>query len=386
MISMNIFEIYPSLSKIDNLIDEIEVYMINVKFVRHLSHSTWSNRQHCILKIGSGNKYGWSEEIISVNNPNVDLKEWVSCFSELKGLSISDAFQYLREDNGWERVKTEMAEMVLIDLAGKLLDKNALDLLELSGEGPVPGLFCILQDDPEEVEKYAKKVLDERLTYLKVKLFGKNELDKEIVKTARKVIGSERFLIGDVNRGYRKNNSQITLEEIANKLNKLHRCGLDACEDPAQLSNEEWVELQKTVNPLELVPDYPMRPALKAYQKFNPEMGEIFNIHPRCTGSILDAVCLGKKVKDSGRKLMIGDNSLIGPSCSNWQQLAVGLEAEWVEALEKPDESDVFLKCIIDKTTKMSNGKIEVSRKSPGFGIRVDDGLLKKSADDYLFL
>ena len=39
---------------------------------------------------------------------------------------------------------------------------------------------------------------------------------------------------------------------------------------------------------------------------------------------------------------MIGDSSLIGAACTFWQQLAIGNEASWVEAMEKPRNKMLF--------------------------------------------
>ena len=56
-------------------------------------------------------------------------------------------------------------------------------------------------------------------------------------------------------------------------------------------------------------------------------MGRIYNIHPDSAGSIVDAVVLAGRIRELGAGLMIGDDSLVGPSASIWQQLACGLGA-----------------------------------------------------------
>ena len=53
-------------------------------------------------------------------------------------------------------------------------------------------------------------------------------------------------------------------------------------------------------------------------------MGRIYNIHPDSAGSIIDAVALAGRIRELGGGAMVGDDSLVGPSATIWQQLAVG--------------------------------------------------------------
>ena len=67
------------------------------------------------------------------------------------------------------------------------------------------------------------------------------------------------------------------------------------------------------------------------------------------------------KVIRASNKGVIGDSSLIGAACTFWQQIAVGNKASWVEAMEKPQEQDSFLKCIEQKATSLNKeGMVEV--------------------------
>ena len=163
-------------------------------------------------------------------------------------------------------------------------------------------------------------------------------------------------------------------------MKSLREAGLDACEDPAFLSREEWVALQSQVSPLELIPDYPMRPSRRSIKEICQGMGGIYNIHPDSAGSIVDAVVLARRIKDLGAGLMIGDDSLTGPSASIWQQLAYGLGAQWVEATEKREESDYFYRCVRSLATDSSKNPIEITLKD-GFGIDLDEEKLAGEAD-----
>jgi L-alanine-DL-glutamate epimerase-like enolase superfamily enzyme len=222
-------------------------------------------------------------------------------------------------------------------------------------------------------------------THLKVKLFGELELDKAIVRAAREIIGQEAFLVGDVNNGYCKTTGVENLDEIAAALH--HAVGLSACEDPASLTTEQWIQLQNLVGELHLLPDAPLRPAVEAIHSAVPGMGRIYNIHPGCAGSIIHAVQLARTIQAFGARLMIGDDSLVGPACTVWQQLAIGLAADWVEALEKPGESDMFEACVnAQATSRTSDGRVTLTELAPGFGLELDHEQLKEKCQDYLMI
>lgn len=380
--------------KLTNIIDSIEVYRYDANDERHFSFGTWTSRQHGFIRLGSKEYEGWGENVISVNDKDVNLEEWSSCFAKLKGMTIYEALLYVREHlKEWKERKCEMIEMALVDLAGRVLKQSANQLLELDKMGEVPGVFVILSDDIEEVKKQTEIAVNRKLnSHIKVKLFGDLQLDLDIIKAVRDVVGrvdtnSETYLIGDVNGGYKKRDEDKSLGIISEELITLHEAGLDACEDPAYINNQQWVELQSKVGTLSLIPDYPMRPSREAILKIKEGMGRIYNIHPGCTGSIIDAVTICKKIKDMNAKLMIGDDSLIGPACTAWQQLAIGLAADWVEAIEKDNESETFLKSVDKKVTSRSSGSlIKIDNSDFGFGLLLDTKTLRENAYCYVIL
>ena len=90
---------------------------------------------------------------------------------------------------------------------------------------------------------------------------------------------------------------------------------------------------------------------------------------------------LAEKISSGGAKIMIGDNSLIGPGCLIYQQIASAVSAAWCEALEKPEESSVFIGCLKSSPVfRISGGKIAVRRGVPGWGLEVDSEKLGELA------
>lgn len=396
-------EILEGLSHIPGKVESIRLYLKNIYAVKHFSFGSWTSRQHVFVAVTAQGKTGFAESIMSVNQPEATLEPWRKRLQTLIGQDVGEAILSVRagqkncaqngNPNGsasgqsekqeiWPEQLIEMTEMALIDLGGKIVEKPALHLLGLEHQHAVYGVHVILSDNLDEVDEsthWAKDNGKER--FIKVKLFGQPELDCNVIRTVRRTCPrGSTYLIGDVNCGYRTENAQVSLDEIVEHMNELYEAGLDACEDPAFLDIDEWVELQSRVGNLEIIPDYPMRHNRCSIHQIRVGMGEIYNIHPDSSGSIVDAIALAGRIDELGAGLMIGDDSLVGPSASIWQQLAAGLAARWVEATEKRNESDFYYCCVKSLATDSRYNPIRIDLKD-GFGIDLDEAKLTEEVD-----
>ena len=373
-----------SYKNVNAVITEAKLYLYQINATKKFSFGTWTSRQHIFIAVKAAGETGYGENIISVNQPGISLETWSGWLRELVGKSVGEAIDYLRDHrDSWEDRMTEMTEMCLIDLWGKLTKQNALDLLELPGIAPVYGVYVILSDDLDFVDEKVRYAIScGKTRYIKVKLFGKEDLDCQVIQTVRNHLSrQDTYLIGDVNCGYRPEGTKKELDDIITSMKRLYEAGLDACEDPAFLTRDEWVKLQSSVHPLSLIPDYPMRPSRKARETIVSGMGDIYNIHPGCSASIIDAAALAERIKALGSNLFIGDDSLVGPGCTIWQQLAVGLSAGRVEATEKETESDFYYDAVIKIPTDSRKNPIAPDRSGFGFGIYLNEEKLEKAAD-----
>lgn len=377
-------EILDRLSRIPGRVDSIRLYLKNIEAVKRFSCATWTSRQDVIAAVSSGENTGFAECILSVNCPEASLEPWRTAVSCLLGLDAGRAALENRRHQGeWPEQLVEMMEIALVDLCGKLQGVPSNHLLGLQESKAVCGVHVILSDQMDEVAESAQWARQEgKAAYIKVKLFGDTRLDCEVIRTVRRYCSPEEtFLIGDVNCGYRPDaRAGVSLEWIARQLDQLREAGLDACEDPAFQEIPEWVELQKRVAPLQLIPDYPMRGSRDSIKRICRGMGGIYNIHPDSAGSIIDAVILAGRIRELGAGLMVGDDSLVGPSASIWQQLASGLGARWVEATEKRRESDFYYRCVNDLATDSTHNPIFIQWKK-GFGINLDEARLAREVD-----
>ena len=83
----------------------------------------------------------------------------------------------------------------------------------MNNRAPVPGLYCILDDDLTKIAAGIEQCQQQNLDdYVKFKMFGKPELDLSIVKLARAALGDDAFILSDANRGYK---NWKTIDELA---------------------------------------------------------------------------------------------------------------------------------------------------------------------------
>ena len=381
-------------------IDQINLFLINVKKERNFSYGVWKNRQHVMINIKGGDHIGWGETKVSSNKPNFDIAAWSKEFKKLRGMNLGEAIDEVRNQflqGNWHPIITEGLLMTLYDLMGKLKNKPTIQIWGLKGTNPVPAIFCILERDTETVIKQARIAVDQNMhRYVKIKMFGEFEEDKRNITALRKFLGPDSFILGDPNRGYshiidrtsRINPAKYCGEKNLNKLSKimiaLNEAGMDGIEDPASLMKEELIFLQSKVGKLSIVPDKIMRPASKSIKYFDKRMGNYFNLHPNQMGTFTEVNEISKVIKASKKGIMIGDGSYIGAACTFWQQLAIGNEASWVEAMEKPQEQDAFLRCVEEKATKLNKSGKVVANFKPGFGLKVNENKLLSLSDKHL--
>ena len=379
-------EIIERISKAEGQLDELRLYLKNIRAEKHFSNAVWTSRQDVILFIQSKGTVGCAECLKSVNEENTGLEDWEKLLCEIAGAGIGESLRIVRAKRGiWPEQLVEMTEMALIDLAGKVLGISGADLLGLGEARPVCGVHVILNPDPAKVRQSALWARDHgKSRYIKVKLFGDLQTDLGVIRAVRSVCDNEStYLIGDVNCGYLPDGMQCSDEmigELSHILSCLQEAGLNACEGPASLTVEEWHRLQALAHPLALIPDAPLRSSRESIRKVRPGMGEIYNIHPDSAGSLIDAVLLADRIREFGGKVMIGDDSLLGPSTAIWQQVAACLPAEWVEATRKKEESEFYNRALIRSASDDSVNPIRMEKRS-GFGVELNEAILSLEAD-----
>lgn len=367
----------------DAVIEKIDIYFYRVNVERNFSHGSWSWRYQCMIRISSGNECGWSE--LTVPKPENIHRILTEASRRFQGTTISGGLSLCKYLRGTVADGTlECFEMALIDLAARIKGCDALAFLGLSPSGSeMPYLECVLQRDPAKAAELAH-VLARK--YLKLKLFGDLDLDTAIVKAVRAAIPADCYLTADVNLGYLYSEAERALplatkiEKLKVVLSALGRAGLNACEDPAPLSLSDLAEVQRSVDIMPIIPDAALRPAYRVNKSLKVVAGHIYNLHPHCMGSVYATLRLADVIRAGGGKIMIGDNSMVGVGCAQWQILALGLGAVWCEAVEKKLEgSDKFAACVVrTPMSKDDDGYCRfVGKGVRGFGVDIDVEKLK---------
>ena len=373
----------------DAVIDRIEIFFYKVDVERNFSHGSWKWRYQCMIRVSGGGACGWSE--LTVPKPENIHRILTDAARRFQGTTVDGGFSLCKLLRGVVADgMLESMEMALIDLAARLKGCDALTFLGLKPASEMPYLECILQRDPAKAAELAK-LLARR--YLKLKLFGDLKLDMEIVRSVRAVIPADCYLTADVNSGYLSSDAERRrplpekIAELKRILGELKKVGLDACEDPAPLSLADVCEAQKAIDIMPIIPDAPLRPAYRVSHSLKPVAGHIYNLHPHCMGSVYATIRLADVIRQGGGRIMIGDNSLIGVGCTQWQMLAGGLGADWCEAVEKKLEgSDRFAQCVT--RTPMSKDDDGYCRYAGdgvlGFGVDIDAEKLKSICRGYV--
>ena len=164
-------------------IDEINLFLINVTKERNFSFGVWKNRQHVMFNIKGAGHVGWGETKVASNQPDFDLADWSKAFKKLKGMTLGEAIEEVRNQffsGQWRPIITEGLLMTLYDLMGKIENKPTVKIWGLEGQDPVPAIFCILEKEEEKVVKQAQIAIDQNMhRYVKIKMFGDFEQDKK---------------------------------------------------------------------------------------------------------------------------------------------------------------------------------------------------------------
>ena len=373
----------------DAIIEKIEIFFYKVDVERNFSHGSWKWRYQCMIRVSSGDMCGWSE--LTVPKPENIHRILTEASCRFQGTTVGGGFSLCKLLRGVVADSIlESMEMALIDLSARLKGCDALTFLGLASASKMPYLECVLQRDPAKAAELAKLLARK---YLKLKLFGDLKLDAEIVKSVRAVIPADCYLTADVNSGYLATDAERRLplsakiDALKRVLTELKAVGLNACEDPAPLSLADMCEAQKAIDIMPIIPDAPLRPAYRVSHSLKPVPGHIYNLHPHCMGSVYATIRLAEVIRQGGGRIMIGDNSLIGVGCTQWQMLAGGLGADWCEAVEKSLEgSDRFAQCVIRKAmSKDDDGYCRYAGKGVlGFGVDIDTEKLKSICRGYV--
>ncbi len=179
----------------------------------------------------------------------------------------------------WGRsVIREMLSMALHDLAARAMGAPLYVLLGGLRRARVPLMPCLFPPSPEEAEARARRFVEMGFTALKVKNFGDAARDCALIRAVRRAL-PKGFLQSDPNGGYKR------LEEASAALPRMAEAGLDAVEDPAGATLEEYAALMRVLPRPRIILDAPSRgdAALGRLARLRP--CDAVNLHPNMQGT-----------------------------------------------------------------------------------------------------
>lgn len=364
---------HTAINMVINAVDSIRLFRFVCKAAGGQS------RQNLILYLGSGERCGWGEcAMLSRGDPAAEAD-----LSGFYGRTASECFELIRSlSRSWHPAFREMAELALLDLQGHIEGRSALELLSLDGVKPVLAAPSVYSREASRLPERAFKAYESGAKAIKIRLSGNADSDLETVISIRKLIPRENmYLIGCAAGAY-SDALDFSVEKLGVRLLKMYTAGLDFCEDPAVMEPSDWRELQSFVDPLPLAAERLLCPVRRALTFIDSDVCRVFKLRPGLSGSVFDISAFTDRVRSFDREIAVGDGGLIGPGCSQWQQLAVGLSAKWVEAVERSPRSDPYSEALRSSPLMLSEGMYALAGGAPGFGLDIDARVLELYADE----
>jgi len=359
----------------------------------HFSQNPRENRQHMILRMKAGENEGWGEAVLTVNNPSVnfessEFKIVADYLKKFKGVSAQEGLNHLKtHDCEMALGISEMLNMALLDIVGKERGVAAVRLMGFNEISKVAGSFSICEDEPDKIGEKIVLAKRQNLTaHMKMRIFGDIALDEKLVATLRKAVKPDTFIVVDATRTYTIKDADLQpLEEI---IKRLAQAGANAIEDLASVPEERLPEIRNLGKKygVIIISDRYIRDSQKALKKNLKGSADLFNLHPGDMGNFYCVSALVTKIKSFGGEICIGENSLIGPGCTVYQQIAIAVGAQWVETTEKPHENSVFLNAIVEESTYRLPDGAYAMLPMPGWGLTVDRAQLLKACTRHISL
>lgn len=329
-------------------------------------------RRYVMLSLHAGGFTGWGECYFPRSHCESMITELASCLCPLKGLNVSEGLASLRSHIGKLPYSvTEATELALIDLHGRITAKSALSILVLNSRRPIPDISPLRLYNPDTAYEEACKA-PAGAKIARLRMSGDPETDRALISSLRGI--SERgklFIIADC-AGCYSDALDFSIEKLGIRLIMFGTAGLDACEDPADLTPSDFFHLREFIAPMPIIASSLCRPARRLLKGFVPEMADYLSLHIGQTASVFDAVELAEKQRSCGGRLIIVGGAE-GLSRKQWRQLAIGMGAEWTESTE-------FISPFAGAVGPAPLGEVDgmtcLTGSPDGFGIEINERIL----------
>lgn len=214
-----------------------------------------------------------------------------------------------------DTVVQEMLSMALHDLVGKARGVPLHELLGGAARTMIPMMPCIFPESPVDAAEKAQRFCEQGFGALKVKIFGEEAGDLEIVRAVREVM-PQGHLQADANAGYTTDiGASRLLEQFA-------AAGLTVIEDPFAATLDEYALLCRENESPRIMLDAPTRGWAGLREICEKRAAHQINLHPCNQGRFAEILQRAAMAKAAGIPVAIGGTGFTGIGAYGFAHIA----------------------------------------------------------------
>jgi len=282
-------------------IERIRLYSGRMPVDLEFSYGSVRSLSYCIAEVTAGGEVGWGE------GDSIRADECVALGRSLLGQDALRLDQLIpRVAFAWRTsVAREMFSMALHDLVARHAGLPLYVLLGGWQRERVPLMPCIFPKTPEHAREVARRFVAAGFNALKVKIFGKPDLDLALIGAVREVLPAG-YLQADANCGYK------TRAEARAILPRLAEAGLTTVEDPADVAPEEYLELLAVSPRPRVMLDAPTRGDAGLAKVLRLQCADAVNLHPNMQGTFSEIRERAAACRLAGLPVQVGGTGYTG--------------------------------------------------------------------------
>jgi O-succinylbenzoate synthase len=224
-------------------------------------------------------------------------------------------------------------------------------------------MFVIHTFEPDYMIEKTKRVHDQYgYRYFKLKPHGDFEKDNYVITKIKEEIAGESHIYIDPNFGL-----DMEIDEVVDYLNKLHKVGLELCEDPFDKSWEDF-HYVKERTPVKIMADCKARTISDVVDIAAADAAEVVNIHANWAGGFKPALNKAMVGANYGIQTMVGSTFYTGVGVAAYKILSAALPGDM--PCEQESAAECTTEFVVKKEFDVVDG-CSLIPDSPGLGVEV---------------
>ena len=350
-------------------IERAVVYQGRIRTDLRFSYGDVSYFPFTVIELHSGGHIGIGEGLVN------DWELFERSVSDIVGrnpISLDGILpEYLSDKQ--HNIAREALSIAIWSLASSMHELPLHALLGRRKRDCVPLMPCIFAETPDDASRTAGRFISQCFRHLKVKFFGDEKKDLEILKAIRKAVGDEVYLQADANCGYKN------VEKFPETLEKFSLLKLNVIEDPIDGRLEDYHRLRGRTD-VRIMVDVSARSPSDVADVLKIGAADLINQHPCQQGGLGRALEISRAAEAAGVPTAVGGTGFLGIGTAAHQILAsvIGLEFPCGELGGYVDHK--FESSIVKDPLPITDGRV-YPPESPGLGVELDRDKLLKLTD-----